>query len=215
MSWLERRISLHSNDSPREELANGLTHAVGAVGAVVGTALLAAGSPGGFHLLARVVFGASMVLLFSVSTAYHLSPAGSRWKRLFRLFDHMSIFLLIAGTYTPVMGAIGTRWANGTLIAVWALAVTGMALKIVLWDRFRVWQLAFFLGMGWLAAVRIDVVLTSVPRPFFRLLVAGGVLYSLGTVVYSAKRLPYHHAIWHLFVLGGAGSFFWGVYAYL
>ncbi len=215
MSWLETRISLHSNDSPGEELANGLTHAVGAVGAVVGTVLLAARSPGGFHLLSRIVFGTSMVLLFSVSTAYHLSPAGSRWKRLFRLFDHMSIFLLIAGTYTPVMGAIGTPWAHGTLAAVWALAIVGMTLKVLLWDRFRRWQIVFFLGMGWLAAVRLDTVLATVPRPFFFLLLAGGIFYSLGTIVYAMKRLRYHHAIWHLFVLGGAASFFWGVYGYL
>jgi hemolysin III len=215
MTWLEQHISLHSNDSPAEELANGITHLAGAVLAVVGTFALVARADTVPRTITMLVFGVSMVTLFTASTAYHLSPPGTNWKRFFRLMDHLSIFLLIAGTYTPVMTAIATPWAWWTLAAVWTLAITGMTLKVFLWDRFGFWQVIFFLAMGWLAAVRLDVVLAIVPRPFFRLLLAGGLLYSAGTIVYALKRVPFHHAVWHLFVLGGAGAFFWGVLQYL
>jgi hemolysin III len=215
MSWLEQHISLHSNDSPAEELANGVTHLVGAILAVVATIVMIAEAQTGLRAFTMGVFGISMVVLFTASTTYHFSPAGSRMKRLFRLMDHVSIFLLIAGTYTPVMAAIATPWAWWTLAAAWLLAAVGITLKVLLWDRFRKWQIVFFLAMGWLAAIRLDVVLAVVPRPFFRLLLIGGLSYSLGTIVYSLKKMPYHHAIWHLFVLGGAASFFVGVYGYL
>lgn len=215
MSWLEKHISLHANDSPSEEWANGITHLVGAVVAVAATVLMIARAETPQRGVIMGIFGASMITLFSASTAYHLSRPGSQGKRLFRLMDHVSIFLLIAGTYTPIMSAIATPWAWWTLAAVWVLAAIGITLKVLLWDRFGLWQIAFFLAMGWLAAIRLDVVLAVVPRPFFRLLLLGGIFYSLGTIVYSLKKLPYHHAIWHLFVLGGAGSFFAGVYGYL
>lgn len=156
-----------------------------------------------------------MIMLFSASTLYHLSPVGTKWKRLFRLMDHLSIFLLIAGTYTPIMTVIGQPWAYWTLATVWALAVTGMTLKVFLWDAFKVWQVVFFLAMGWLAVIRIGEILRILPAEFFWLLLTGGVVYSLGTIVYALKRVPYYHALWHLFVLGGAVSFFRGVYVYL
>lgn len=215
MSRLTDHISLHTNDTPREEIANAATHLIGAILAVIGTGLLVREPASRGMTAARSVFGATMILLFSASTLYHMSPPGSTGKRVFRLIDHLSIFLLIAGTYTPIMTAIDLPWAYGTLAVVWALAITGMTLKVVLWDKFRRWQVIFFLAMGWIAILRIGSILEILPGPFFRLLLTGGVVYSLGTIVYGMKQLPYHHAIWHLFVLGGAGAFFWGVYRYL
>lgn len=215
MSWLRRHITLHSNDSPAEEIANWATHLVGALAAVAGTIALLLRSGSEVTWVALLVFGASMVLLFGASTAYHMSTPDSNAKRLFRLGDHVSIYLLIAGTYTPVMSAVGTPWAWWTLAAVWVLAAVGITLKVLLWDRFRRMQLVFFLAMGWLAVLRIDQILATLPRGFFLLVLAGGVSYTVGTIFYSLKRLPYHHAIWHLFVLAGAGSFFVGVYEYI
>src|SRR6056297_3622951 len=215
MNWLEHHVTLHSHDTPREELANAVTHLLGAAIAVAGTVALLL-KPATLPVkLAYGVFGGSMILLFSASTLYHFSPAESDWKRLFRLMDHLSIFLLIAGTYTPIMTVIGRPWAYLTLATVWALAITGMTLKVLLWDRFKRWQVVFFLAMGWLAIIRIGTILRVLPTEFFWLLLIGGVVYSLGTIVYAMKQIPYYHAVWHLFVLGGAGSFFWGVYAYL
>lgn len=215
MEWLERRITLHSNDSHNEEIANGLTHLFGVVLAVIGTIALTAKPASIGMQWAYIVFGASMTVLFGASTSYHLSRPQTNMKRMFRLADHVSIFVLIAGTYTPIMWALDRTSARWTLIAVWILAATGITLKILLWDRFKRWQIAFFLGMGWLALFQIGVIVRELPREFLVLLLAGGLFYSLGTIVYSLKKLPYHHAVWHLFVLAGAGSFFWGVYAYL
>ncbi|MFA7566683.1 MAG: hemolysin III family protein [Alkalispirochaeta sp.] len=215
MSWLTTHISLHSLESPREEWANGITHLVGAVLAVAGTVFLILKHDEPHIRVAFAVFGMSMVLLFSASTLYHLSPVDSTWKRLFRLMDHLSIFVLIAGTYTPVLTVIGTSWSYRTLALVWGLAITGMILKVIFWDSFKVWQVIFFLAMGWLAIFRIREIVAILPLPFVYMLLGAGVVYSLGTIVYGLKKVPYHHAVWHLFVLGGAGLFFVGIYGYL
>ena len=207
MSWLRNRITLHSHDSPPEELASALTHAVGAALAVIATVVLR-GTPGG------LVFGLSMVLLFSASTAYHLAPPGD-WKRLFRLMDHLSIFVLIAGTYTPIMLHVAQPWSFRTLWLVWLLAATGMTLKAFLWDRFSKLQILFFLGMGWLAVWRLPQLLQILPAAFLWYMLAGGLSYTLGVGVYSLKKMPYYHAIWHLFVLAGAISFFHGINAHM
>ncbi len=215
MNWLTRHISLHSHDTPREELANGISHLIGVVLAIGGTIALGMKGDGPMVTAAYIVFGFTMILLFSASTLYHLSPRGSSWKRLFRLMDHLSIFLLIAGTYTPIMTVIGTSWSYRTLMFVWMLAITGMTLKVLFWESFKLWQVVFFLAMGWLAIIRIRDILEILPLHFVYLMVAGGVVYSLGTIVYALKRVPYYHMIWHLFVLGGAGFFYAGVQLYL
>ena len=165
MSWLTQHITLHSHDSAPEEWANGITHLIGAVLAVIGTVLLVL-KHDEMHLQAAfALFGLTMILLFSASTAYHLSPNGSQWKRFFRLMDHLSIFLLIAGTYTPIMTVIGTSWAYRTLAMVWILAATGITLKVVFWDSFRRSQVLFFLAMGWLAIIRIRDIVAILPMP--------------------------------------------------
>lgn len=213
-SWLQNHISLHSYDDPAEERASGITHALGIVLSLAGTVLLLLRASSTRETAGYLVFGGSMTALFAASTIYHLLPR-SVWKRLFRLFDHLSIFVLIAATYTPIMLYVALPWAYRTLAAVWVLALVGMTLKTVFWDRFRVTQIIFFLGMGWLAVVRIPELLELVPIRFLRLMLAGGISYTLGVAIYALKRVPYYHAIWHLFVLGGAICFFLGVYLYL
>ncbi len=214
MSWLEKHISLHSYDDPAEEIASGVTHALGVFLAVTGTVLLLLRAETPREITGYLVFGLSMTLLFFASTAYHFAPRGN-WKRLFRLFDHLSIFVLIAGTYTPIMLHLGEPWAYRTLAAVWTLALTGMTLKAIFWDRFKVTQIVFFLVMGWLAAIRLPQLLELAPMKFLRLMLAGGISYTLGVVVYALKKIPFYHAVWHLFVLSGAVCFFFGVYLYL
>jgi hemolysin III len=216
-SWLERHISLHSHDSPREERANAATHGIGALLAPVGMVLLilrGVGSEPAPVVLSDAVFGLSMVLLYNASTFYHLLRR-SNWKRLFRVFDHMTIYILIAGTYTPLMARIEAPWAGRTLLLVWILAAAGMAFKLLFWGRFRVLQVLFYLGMGWLAVIRINELVAILPAGLLWSIVAGGAFYTLGTVVYALKQIPYYHAVWHLFVLAGSGSFFYGIYRYL
>lgn len=214
MNWLQKHISLHSHDGLPEEIASGSTHALGAALSLTGMILLLIRADTAQETIGYLVFGLSMTILFSASTAYHLTPRNN-WKRLFRLFDHLSIFVLIAGTYTPIMLYVATPWAYRTLFAVWTLAVTGMTLKAIFWDRFRITQIIFFLGMGWLAVIRLPQLLELVPAAFLWLMLAGGISYTLGVVVYALKRVPFYHSIWHLFVLGGAICFFLGVYLYL
>ncbi len=207
MSWLTRTISLHSYDSPREELASGITHLFGAILSLAATVLLWP-IPGG------IILGVSMCLLFSASTLYHLTPP-SDLKRLFRLFDHISIFVLIAGTYTPVMLHMNSLWANITLVTVWGLALTGIVLKTFLWDRFKRTQIVFFLAMGWLVVFNYRELQQVMATGFFWYMLSGGVAYTLGVVIYSLKSLPYYHAVWHLFVLAGAASFVLGVFFFI
>lgn len=207
MSRLAHHISLHANDSPAEERANVVSHAIGVAAALLFLGWTIAVTPGGADRSARIVFAVTMIALFGASTGYHAAPAGSDMKRLFRLFDHLSIFLLIAGTYTPVMVAVGAPWARRTLAIVWALAASGMVLKGLLWDRFKRAQIAWFLGMGWLAVFHVREIVQTLPLPFAIWMITGGVAYSAGTIVYARKSMPFHHAIWHLFVLAGAASF--------
>lgn len=214
MTWLENHISLHTYDDQAEEIASGITHALGVALALVGTVLLLRRAETAVELAGNAVFGVAMTLLFSASSAYHFAPRGN-WKRLFRLFDHLSIFVLIAATYTPIMIYLAVPWAYRTLAAVWTLAVVGMILKALLWDRFKRMQILFFLVMGWLAAIRLPQLLELAPGRFLILMLSGGVSYTLGVAIYALKRLPFYHALWHLFVLGGAICFFLAVYWYL
>jgi hemolysin III len=216
-SWLEKHISLHSYDTAAEERANAATHGIGALLAPVGLILLILRGLGREPItviVADAVFGLAMVLLYSNSTLYHLSNHPKR-KRLFRVFDHMSIYILIAGTYTPLMARIDAPWAGRTLLIVWLLAIGGMAFKLAFWGRFRVFQVLFYLGMGWLAVIRIEELYALLPAGLLWSILSGGLFYTVGTVVYALKQMPYYHAVWHLFVLCGSGSFFYGIYTYL
>jgi hemolysin III len=216
-SWLEQHISLHSYDTPREERANAATHGIGAFLAPLGLLLLVlrgVGEEPWTIVLSDAVFGLAMVLLYGNSTLYHVSNH-PKWKRLFRVLDHMSIYILIAGTYTPLMARIDAPWAGRTLLLVWLLAAGGMAFKLLFWGRFRVLQVLFYLGMGWLAIIRIEELYDLLPSELIWSILAGGLFYTVGTVIYALKRMPFYHAVWHLFVLGGSGSFFYGIYSYL
>ena len=113
------------------------------------------------------------------------------------------------------MARIDTPWAESTLVIVWLLGIGGMAFKLTFWGRFRVFQVLFYLGMGWLAVIRIEELYALLPAGLLWSILSGGLFYTLGTAVYALKRMPYHHAIWHLFVLGGSGSLFYGIYTYL
>ena len=192
-----------------------MTHLLGALLSVVGLLLFVFGEPRTATRLSTIIFALTTLVLFSASSAYHFASPQSEWKRVFRLADHVSIYLLIAGTYTPVMVSIGAPWAIRTLWLVWALAVGGIVLKAVLWDRFGRAEVLFFLAMGWLVVFHITEVIATLPQGFVWLVVTGGLSYTVGTLFYSRKSLPFHHAIWHLFVLGGALSFFLGIYLYL
>ena len=193
-----------------------LTHGVGAALSVAGLAVLVTLTSlhgDAWRVTATVIFGVTLVLLYTSSTLYH-GVRDERSKRLLRKFDHASIFLLIAGTYTPFL-LVNLRgpWGWSLFGVIWALAVAGVALKFWFTGRFRIASTLLYVGMGWLVLVALRPLSNAISATALWLLVAGGFTYTLGTVFYLWKRLPYHHAIWHLFVLGGSACHFCAVFA--
>jgi hemolysin III len=202
----------------REELANSLTHGLGAVLSVAGLVLLMvyAGLHGdGWHVVSTAIFGTTLVLLYTASTLYH-SLRGERLKQRLQKFDHAAIFLLIAGSYTPfLLVTLRGPWGWSLFGVIWALAVAGVTLKFWLAGRFRVVSTLIYLAMGWLVLVAIKPLVATLPAGGMKLLVAGGLWYTGGAAFYLWKRLPYHHAIWHLCVLGGSACHWAAVFVYV
>ena len=204
--------------TPREELANALTHACGiALSLAGGVALMAIALAHGdaWVVTSAAIFGASLVLLYTTSTLYHSVPGAGR-KILLRKFDHAAIFLLIAGTYTPfLLVSLRGVWGWSLLVVIWTLAVAGVALKFRFAGRFRVVSTLIYLAMGWMVLLATKPLLVAVAPAGLWLLFAGGLCYTLGSVFYLWKRLPYHHAIWHLFVLAGSACHWASIYGYV
>ena len=189
-----------------EEIANSVTHGVGALAAVAALPLLIVlALPRGVPaVVGSAVFGATMILLYVTSTLYH-ALARNRAKKVFRVLDHSAIFLLIAGTYTPfTLGVLRGAWGWTLFGVIWALAATGVALTGALGVRLPRLTTGIYIAMGWLVLVAIRPLMQHLPRPGLVWLVAGGVAYTAGAVFYAWTRLRYHHAVWHLFVLAGS-----------
>lgn len=203
--------------SSQEEKINAWTHGFGAVLAVIGTiAMLIISFGQGWQVLLSVfVYGASMIVLFSASTLYHLSTTAHLRLRLKRL-DHTAIYYLIAGTYTPFLALfLPTAKAKILLIALWVIALIGTFFKLYFVDRFQKVSLIAYLIMGWLAVLVIDDMQTYLTDLSIQLLVLGGVLYTVGTLFYAAKKFHYTHAIWHVFVIFAAISHFFSIWVML
>ncbi|MBF1803084.1 PAQR family membrane homeostasis protein TrhA [Alloalcanivorax profundimaris] len=198
-----------------EEFLNSLTHGLGLVLSLVGTAVLVVaasllGDP--WKIVSFSVFGATLALLYAASMLYH----GSRRPRLravYKMLDHCAIFALIAGTYTPFL-LVNMRGPVGwTLFGViWGLAATGIILKLVFGNRYKLARVAIYLAMGWLVLFASGELVDSIDPLGFWLLLAGGITYTAGVIFYLADRIPYNHAIWHLFVVGGSACHFAAVY---
>ena len=199
-----------------EEIANSVTHGLGLVLSVAGLCVLVtvAGLRGdAWTVTGCAVFGASLVLLYGASTCYHALPA-PRWKPWLRVFDHAAIFLLIAGSYTPfLLVSLRGPWGWSLFGVVWTIAVAGIVLKVFYTGRFRLLSTILYLFMGWIVLIAIKPLVEALPRSSLILLFAGGAAYSAGTLFYMWKRLPYHHAVWHLFVLGGSVCHFFAVFS--
>ena len=204
--------------TPREELANSLTHGLGALLSVAGLGLLvfkAAHYGDAWQVVSTAIFGTSLMLLYSASTLYH-SFRSERTKQVLQKFDHAAIFLLIAGTYTPfVLVTLRGAWGWSLFGVVWGLAVAGVTLKFWLAGRFRLVSTLIYLAMGWLVMVAIKPLVAALPAGGMKLLLAGGLCYTGGAAFYLWKRLPYHHAVWHLFVMGGSACHWAAVYLYV
>lgn len=204
-----------------EELINGVTHGIGVVfGIVALTILLILSIKKGDTpaIVSFSIYGACIILMFLSSTLYH-SFTKEKVKDVLRVFDHSSIFLFIAGTYTPIV--ILTLKGNlriGILIGIWAMAISGVVFKILTYgkfDKYKILSLIFYIGMGWVAIIPIKKIIEATSINFFYWILLGGLIYTLGTIFYSIKKIPYNHAIWHLFVLAASITHFVGIYLYL
>lgn len=197
----------HGEHHVREELANALTHGLGATAALAGGAVLialAALHGDRWQLAGAIVFGLSLLLLYLASTLYHAIAHPVAKARL-KVFDHCAIYLLIAGTYTPFT-LIGLRgpWGWGLFAAIWVLAFAGVVFKLFFTGRFKRLSTMIYIAMGWLVIVAIKPLLGALDGWTFGWLLAGGLSYTLGTFFYHRPSLPYSHAIWHLFVIAGS-----------
>lgn len=202
----------------KEEVAHALTHGVGAVLSIVALVFMliwAAAYGDAWHIVAASIYGASLILLYTASTLYHAFP-WPRIKTVFQQLDHAAIYILIAGTYTP-FALINLRDAWGwTLLGVaWGIALVGVVLELSLKKRVGWLSLTLYLGMGWMAIIAINPMIDNVDSGGLMLLVAGGLAYTLGVVFYVWKSLPYHHAIWHLFVLAGSVFHFFSIFYFV
>ncbi len=197
-----------------EERINGLTHGVGAVFSVVGLIILItrAVSEGTiWHFASFSIYGISLVVMYFSSTLYHSIP-NPRWKVILQKLDHSAIFLLISGTYTPFL-LVNLRSALGWSLfgVVWGITLVGLILKFSFISRWEGISVVLYLAMGWLAVLAGDQLVQKVEPSSLVLLMVGGVFYTVGVVFYLWRRLPYNHAVWHFFVLGGSISHYFAV----
>lgn len=198
-----------------EEIAHGVTHGIGTALSVAGLTLLvvlAVYQGDVRHIVAFSIYGTSMFLLYLASTLYH-SLQFEFLRTPLQIIDHSGIYLLIAGTYTPFM-ILGVGGFPGytLLTVIWTLAVAGIFFKIFFINRFQVASTLGYLVMGWLSILVWNELVSQVPPEGVKWLVMGGVVYSAGIIFYALERMPYNHAIWHLFVLGGSFCHFWAMF---
>jgi len=201
-----------------EEIVHAITHGIGVLLSLAGLTwmlfvTLDSGDP--WRIVASCVYGASLISLFLASTLYHAWPASPR-KRLFKLLDHCAIYLLIAGTYTPfVLVAMRTGTGWWLFGAIWSLATAGILTKLWFRHRYPKLSLVSYLVMGWLVVVAAPQVAHAIGSTAMIWLVAGGVSYTIGAVFYMATRMPFNHAVWHLFVVAGSVCHFLAVVLYV
>ncbi|OED68601.1 MULTISPECIES: hemolysin III family protein [Vibrio] len=208
-----------SEYSDIEERANAITHGLGVVLGVVGLILLLIRAfdyqADMLTITSMAVYGSSIILLFLASTLYH-SITTEKTKRLLKTFDHCAIYLLIAGSYTPfLLVGLRTPLAMGLMAVIWGIALVGIIMKIAFVYRFKRLSLFIYLAMGWLSLIVVYQLAMNIDIGGLVLLAVGGVIYSLGVIFYVAKRIPYNHAIWHLFVLAGCACHFFAIYLYV
>ena len=211
-------MKFHPQYTLTEEIFHSIIHGIGAALAVAGVVVLvtlAARVNDVWRIVSFSIYGASLILLYLASTLYH-SFQNERLKRFFRHFDHLSIFLLIAGTYTPVtLISLHGAWGWTLFGLIWGFAVAGIIYELLFLGRYKWITVTIYLGMGWLAVVAIKPMLTMMPHGLLGWLLAGGLCYTGGVLFYVRKKMRYHHVLWHLFVLAGSACHFLGFLIYL
>lgn len=207
-------MTIKPSSTPGEEIANSVTHGIGAglsVAALVILVVFGARQGDAWRVVSFSIYGSALIALYLASTLYHAfrNPKIKRWMKL---LDHSSIYLLIAGTYTPIMLTVMRGGWGWTLFGIiWGLALAGIIFKLRFIGRFKKLSVSIYVAMGWLIVIAVKPMLATVPPGMLMFMLIGGVCYTFGVVFYLWKSLPYHHAVWHLFVLGGSITHFFGI----
>lgn len=214
-SFIKPRISEYSF---LEELLNIITHGFGLLLSVIGLiALYIQAKDYGteLHLITYIIFGISLIVLYLASTLYH-SLSNTKFNELFKKIDHLAIYFLIAGTYSPLM-LVGLKNDSGIFIfkVIWSLVVVGCIFRISKYKILRGIAFANYIFMGWLVIIVFDELVLNIPKSSLYLLVIGGILYTVGIIFYCWDKLPLNHSIWHIFVLGGSMSHYFSIYCLL
>jgi len=202
----------------RGERFNAITHIIGSVLALIGTSVVvteASKHGDARRITAVAVYGAMLMILYLSSTLYH--SLHGRAKRVFHVFDHCAIYLLIAGTYTPfTLVTLRGTWGWWLFAIVWSIAAAGVAKDAIFHGRYRALSVMLYVAMGWLVVVAFSPLTHALPRPGILLLFAGGIVYTVGIFFFAmSKRIPYSHGIWHLFVIAGSTLHYLAVLRYV
>jgi hemolysin III len=204
--------------SPAEEMTNVISHAVGLLLSIVGLLLmlLRAGDSGDvLRIISAAIFGAGLIALYAASTLYHSAKDPKTRSRL-RVNDHATIYILIAGTYTPITLVTLNGWIGWTLFGItWAMALTGVVLKLFFTGRYHLLSTLMYVFMGWIIIFAVKPLMDSLPVAGLAWLLAGGIAYTTGAILYSIEKIHFNHAIFHLFVLLGSFCHFVAVYDYV
>ena len=204
-----------------EDLLNTITHGIGVVFGVFVLIILLSSAVSESNTLAIIsfsIYGCCIIMMFLSSTIYH-SMKNEQSKKILRVFDHSSIFIFIAGTYTPILVlTLNDPLRLIILISIWTIAIAGVVFKIVTYGKFDKYNgisLVLYIGMGWIAIFPIKAIIDATSINFFYWILGGGVLYTVGTIFYGFRKIPFNHGIWHLFVLAASVVHFVGIYLYL
>jgi hemolysin III len=210
-----KTVKTYRQLSSTEEIINSITHGIGTLLSIIAliVLILLAGQHGGiWHMVSFTIYGCTLIILYLSSTLYH-SFSNPKIKNLFARLDHVSIFLLIAGTYTPILlTSIRGTWGWTLFGIIWSLALVGAIIRSIYLHRFRKLMVAVYLGMGWMFVLAGKQIFLSLPSISLVFLVLGGIAYSVGVIFYMWRSLPYSHGIWHLFVLAGSILHFFAIY---
>ncbi len=203
---------------PGEEIANSITHGIGAFLSIAALSILvvfASQHKDAWRIVSFSIYGTTLFLLYLASTLYH-AFTHEKVKKFFRLMDHSCIYLLIAGTYTPpTLIAMRGAWGWTLFVLIWTMAAAGMVFKAFNMEKYQIMSVVIYIIMGWLAIIAIKPMLAALPAGMFTWVLAGGLFYTFGIIFYAWEKIPYNHAIWHLFVLGGSITHFFGILIYL
>jgi hemolysin III len=201
-----------------EEIAHSVTHGIGALLSIAGLVImvtLSATYGNAWDIVSSSIYGFTLILLYSTSTLYHAITKPDI-KDVLRKIDHAVIYLLIAGTYTPfTLISLRGAWGWSLFGIVWSIAIAGMVMELLMKQRIRWISVSLYLGLGWAIVIATKPLMASVATGGLSLLLLGGLAYTFGVIFYAWKRLAYHHAIWHVFVMAGSALHYFAILFYV